>query len=144
MTPTASKTRTSQRGRRLVSTSFRTSPYLTSIRQDQPIAFGGPVASRRERSLSVPQTNQAAQDVIKKIQEDDKDITTAHALDYPQAFKDPDPVLPGLASDEVDDRNKVVVAFGEGMRGVFNSNKSTGEELFLDFISTVQPQSSRT
>lgn len=73
------------------------------------------------------------------IHEHDSGNSTARTLDYPNAFDDPDPVLPSLMFNEVEAHDKVIVAFGDEPCDVFTSDKVSGEELWTDFICTLRP-----
>lgn len=119
----ASKPRASQRGRRSVPATIRSHLRLTGIREDPPVTAAAPVTRRRRRLVFLVTTIRAARAAIEKIQEDDKDITTAHALDYSNAFNSPNPVLSCVARDEFYVQNKVTIAFVDEMFDFINSDK---------------------
>lgn len=62
----------------------------------------------------------------------------------PTRLKGPNPVCTSVTPDEVNTYNKVFVAFGDKMHDAFSSDKSAGEEIWLEFISTFQPHPLQT
>lgn len=64
-----------------------------------------------------------------------KQATISHVLDYPISFQDPNPILPGSNPDELDNRSKIIVAFGKELYDIISSEESTGEEPWVALIS---------
>lgn len=102
MPPLASKPRASRICGRSVRMAFRASLHLTGILHDKHVAFVVTVALRRDCTYSLPPVNRAARATMEKLQERDKDTTTARVLNYRDAFEHLEPVLHSLTPDHID------------------------------------------
>lgn len=63
---------------------------------------------------------------------------------YSNTFENPDPAPSDFLPDHLNAHRRTLTAFGEVMYGLLKSKNESGEELWLDFISTFRRYSLQT
>lgn len=134
MAPPARKTAVSQRGGRPVRSAarglLRPAANLTDNVTDP----------RRDRPHSLPSTGRTKEPTMEYLQnKHGKELAPTNIYElksYSNASEVPDRTPPDLLPDGLDAQRRKRTALGVEMYGVFKSENESGEELWLEFIST--------